>query len=189
MSEILVNTIKKADGTGSLTVPAETGTVLTSATNIVTNYGPLFRAARGPSSNQTVSHNTITKVQFDVDVVDTDNCYDNTTNYRFTPTTAGYYYLNLNIIIEPPSSSNFLSLAYIYKNGSRQILTEKSTGSVGSGRNQSHSVSLIAEANGTTDYFEGFVYHFDYSGSGSAVLFGAADYRNCNFQGYLVRAL
>jgi len=32
MSEILVNTIKKADGTGSITVPAETGTVLTSAT-------------------------------------------------------------------------------------------------------------------------------------------------------------
>ena len=32
MSEILVNTIKKADGTGSLTVPAETGTVLTSGT-------------------------------------------------------------------------------------------------------------------------------------------------------------
>ena len=29
MSEILVNTIKKADGTGSLTVPAETGTVAT----------------------------------------------------------------------------------------------------------------------------------------------------------------
>ena len=31
MSEILVNTIKKADGTGTITVPAETGTVLTSA--------------------------------------------------------------------------------------------------------------------------------------------------------------
>ena len=28
MSEILVNTIKKADGTGSITVPAETGTVV-----------------------------------------------------------------------------------------------------------------------------------------------------------------
>jgi len=34
MSEILVNTIKKADGTGNLTVPAETGTVLTSASSI-----------------------------------------------------------------------------------------------------------------------------------------------------------
>lgn len=31
MSEILVNTIKKADGTGSITVPAETGTVVTTA--------------------------------------------------------------------------------------------------------------------------------------------------------------
>ena len=36
MSEILVNTIKKADGTGSLTVPAETGTVAT--TNGITEY-------------------------------------------------------------------------------------------------------------------------------------------------------
>ena len=34
MSEILVNTIKKADGTGSITVPSETGTVLTSASDI-----------------------------------------------------------------------------------------------------------------------------------------------------------
>ena len=29
MSEILVNTIKKADGTGSITVPANTGTLVT----------------------------------------------------------------------------------------------------------------------------------------------------------------
>ena len=37
MSEILVNTIKKADGTGGLTVPAETGTVLTSGGAIDVN--------------------------------------------------------------------------------------------------------------------------------------------------------
>ena len=35
MSEILVNTIKKADGTGSITVPAETGTVVTTAAGSV----------------------------------------------------------------------------------------------------------------------------------------------------------
>jgi len=41
MSEILVNTIKKADGTGSITVPAETGTVLTTATTAssIPGYG------------------------------------------------------------------------------------------------------------------------------------------------------
>lgn len=41
MSEILVNTIKKADGTGSITVPADTGTVLTTATTAssIPGYG------------------------------------------------------------------------------------------------------------------------------------------------------
>ena len=41
MSEILVNTIKKADGTGSITVPADSGTVLTTATTAssVPGYG------------------------------------------------------------------------------------------------------------------------------------------------------
>jgi len=34
MSEILVNTIKKANGTGSITVPADSGTLLTSASSI-----------------------------------------------------------------------------------------------------------------------------------------------------------
>ena len=34
MSEILVNTIKKADGTGSITVPADSGTLLTSASDL-----------------------------------------------------------------------------------------------------------------------------------------------------------
>jgi len=36
MSEILVNTIKKADGTGNLTIPATTGTVLTTAGGVLT---------------------------------------------------------------------------------------------------------------------------------------------------------
>ena len=41
MSEILVNTIKKADGTGSITVPADSGTVLTTATaaSSIPGYG------------------------------------------------------------------------------------------------------------------------------------------------------
>ena len=46
MSEILVNTIKKADGTGSLTVPADTGTVLTTATTAssIPGYGNVTMA-------------------------------------------------------------------------------------------------------------------------------------------------
>ena len=46
MSELLVNTIKKADGTGSITVPADTGTVLTTATaaSSIPGYGNVTQA-------------------------------------------------------------------------------------------------------------------------------------------------
>jgi len=55
MSEILVNTIKKADGTGNLSVPAETGTVVTTASpslgrrNLIIN-GAMQVAQRGTQS-------------------------------------------------------------------------------------------------------------------------------------------
>lgn len=55
MSELLVNTIKKADGTGSLSVPAESGTVVTTASpslgrrNLIIN-GAMQVAQRGTSS-------------------------------------------------------------------------------------------------------------------------------------------
>ena len=44
---------------------------------------PAFEAVL--SSNQNVSNNVATKVQFNTEIFDTDNMYDNSTNYRFTP--------------------------------------------------------------------------------------------------------
>ncbi len=37
------------------------------------------------------------KMAFATEIFDTDNCYDNSTNYRFTPTTAGKYFVFANI--------------------------------------------------------------------------------------------
>ena len=45
MSELLVNTIKKADGTGSLSVPAESGTVVTTASPSVGRRNILINSA------------------------------------------------------------------------------------------------------------------------------------------------
>ena len=45
------------------------------------------------SSSQSVSDNVQTKVQIDTKVFDTNNAYDNSTNYRFTPGVAGKYFL------------------------------------------------------------------------------------------------
>ena len=54
------------------------------------NNKPAFQATM--SADQTLSDNTLTKIQFNQETFDTDGCYDPTTNYRFTPTTAGKYF-------------------------------------------------------------------------------------------------
>jgi len=41
------------------------------------------------STNQTISDTTDTKVTFDSESLDTDNCFNTASTYRFTPTTAG----------------------------------------------------------------------------------------------------
>ena len=93
MSEILVNTIKKADGTGSITVPAETGTVLTSASSIGTGSitVPYFEAQM--SGTQTVSASTETTIQYGTENYDSHGWYD-TTTYKYTPQISGLYLFN-----------------------------------------------------------------------------------------------
>lgn len=62
MSELLVNTIKKADGTGSLTVPAESGTVVTTASpslgrrNLIINGAVQIDQRNGGSSVTTATN-------------------------------------------------------------------------------------------------------------------------------------
>ena len=71
------NSIITSDGAGNLTTQK-------------TNY-PAFEAFLVLIKH--LSDNATTKIQFNTEVFDTDSCYDNTTNYRFTPTVAGKYFV------------------------------------------------------------------------------------------------
>ena len=139
MSEILVNTIKKADGTGSITVPAETGTVLTSATalssfpsgfvNGITEYD-MYRLTNGTGfSNQDIMTGPLERV-------DTDNFEKIGTGVSessgiFTLPSTGYWkitmfgqftsggvrnYVGVRIDQSVDSGSNYDSLANAYGN-------------------------------------------------------------------------
>jgi len=74
------------------------------------------------SSTQTgVSDNVATKVNFNTELLDTDNAYDNSTNYRFTvPSGAdGKYYIEGNVQVANATANNMQNVKiYIYKNGS-----------------------------------------------------------------------
>lgn len=135
-----------ADGASDLTVtfPAVTGTAMVSANM------PAFSAYQG--TTQTLTGNVYTKIALNVERFDTNNNFDSTTNYRFTPTVAGYYQINYNIY---GTSSNSITqlVGALYKNGSVyeygiiNLLNNS----------QAYTSSSLVYMNGTTDYLELYI--------------------------------
>ena len=124
-----------------------TGDVLTVAGGVPTWAAPAggalptFSAKRG--STQTISASTWTKIQFNSESWDTANAYDSTTNYRFTPLTAGYYQVNFGIWGNVSNPSQMF--VAVYKNGSEWRFADTGTG------------SCQVYLDGLTDYIEIYV--------------------------------
>lgn len=114
--------------------------------------GPAFAAVRA-TTIQSVSQSTFTKVQLNSEQFDTDGCFDSTTNYRFTPTKAGKYQINVCTLVTMNSVSRVLSA--LYKNGSSFIRFYDNTTSADS---PALSGAVLVDMNGTTDYLELYVY-------------------------------
>jgi len=110
----------------------------------VAGTGPAFSAYS--SNSQTIVTSTYVKMQINTEEFDTANCFDSTTNYRFTPTVAGYYQVNGHIGFTTSVTAPQLG---IYKNGSQ---FKMGTNYAVSG-NWS-SVAALIYLNGTTDYIE-----------------------------------
>jgi hypothetical protein len=115
--------------------------------------GPAFMVYRA-TSGQSVSSNTWTKIQFNAETFDTDNCFDSTTNYRFTPTKAGYYQFNANGLITG-NSGGTIGITF-RKNGSTDFNAVFMKGD--GGNYVTAPSSSLVNFNGSTDYME--VYAF-----------------------------
>jgi hypothetical protein len=135
------------DGSGDLTIQ-QNGVTL----NKITSQ-PAFSAYR-ETSQQSFTTATWSKVFYNAESYDTANCYDSTTNYRFTPNVAGYYSVNVSVNYSMGTAST-AGIA-VYKNGSAfkygpvlQATIASSTTLIGN-----YTVYL----NGSTDYIEGYTY-------------------------------
>ena len=85
---------------------------------IGTLNSPAFEAVVG--SNQTLTDNTTTIVAFNTEIFDTDSKYDHSTNYRFTPTVAGKYFVYISIGVSAEGDAELQNMfAMLYKNGSQ----------------------------------------------------------------------
>ena len=112
---------------------------------------PAFEAKLGSDMN--VTDNAQTKVTCGTEVFDTDNAYDNSTNYRFTPQTAGKYYVYGGVGSITDVSQLKESRAMIWKNGSR-YRTSTSDPRNNYGYHYNNYVAAIVDMNGSSDYVE-----------------------------------
>ena len=176
-----------ADGTANQTMVTDGSGAFSFQTQ---GYG-LFHVRANQNDGdtpQTVAMTTRTKVQFKYELADLDGLFDNSTNYRYTPQVAGWYWINMNISINNGAGISHLMTAYLDKNGSQYATFEGGGGGNGDGTykrygdNNSISISSIIELNGSSDYVEGYVYQANASSASRNL-----DNLSTTMMGYLVR--
>ena len=163
------STILTVDGSGNIDVANN----LTSTGNLYPKV-PAFRAYL--NSNQTISSATFTKIAFDTEEYDTTNAYDNTTNYSFQPTVAGYYAISVNTVIA--NVTNNRAILDIFKNASGEQRLYDITAS-GTRANSGITVMYL---NGTTDYISANIYF----STGTDLIGNASGSSRTSIQAHLV---
>jgi len=184
MSKLETNTIDNVSGSSTLTIgDSNTSTITLKSGATLTNFPdntPAFEA--NLSANQTsVADHTFTKIQFDEERFDTDGCYDNSTNYRFTPTVAGKYLVYSYFVggAGGGNGDNKNTRLQIYKNGSsvRSVFNLMNTGY----ENEADlTITAVIDMNGSSDYLEIFASVNSVANSGSNNFQGD----NCSFGAY-----
>ena len=134
---------------------------------------PAFQAYL--SSSQSISDSTWTKVEFNTEQFDTNSDYDNSSNYRFTPTSAGKYYIYASIKPETGSNDNNIDLVQmkIRRNGVDYSGWQLDFRSDSDGRKFQISSSNVMDMNGSSDYAE--VYGYLKCGTGTRIFAGGQD--------------
>lgn len=106
------------------------------------------------SGAQSISNGTTTKISFDTEAADTNNEFDSSTNYRFTPTNSGYYLAVLVVEMSSIGDGKAMQI-YLRKNNSAvgQFYNDMKVGNTGG---IVMCVTGVFSMNGTTDYLEAF---------------------------------
>jgi hypothetical protein len=140
----------------------------------VAGTGPAFFAFR--AGGQSISLGTATKIQFTTETFDTNNCFDSTTNYRFTPNVAGYYQISVGAAVQNTGTNYYFDVV-LHKNGTNAFIGTLFGGGGNGTAYFRGSSTVVVYCNGTTDYLE--VYCFSNQPQ-------TTDF--CYFSGALVRA-
>jgi hypothetical protein len=133
-----------------ITVATLNGTGANAGIQLGSSMAPCFSAYA--NAGQTVTAGTFTKIAINTKIFDTNGNFDATTNYRFTPTVAGYYQVNGSGSFGTTGAAELI--VAIYKNGSiysRGTDTNMASGTFG---DSVVCYNEIIYMNGSSDYIE-----------------------------------
>tara|TARA_R100000479_G_scaffold169750_1_gene111715 strand:- start:174 stop:1154 length:981 start_codon:yes stop_codon:yes gene_type:complete len=141
------NKFLKTDGSGNLSFADAGGNT------------PAFEAYN--NGDQSISNATYTKMEVDTERFDTDN---NFASHRFTPTTAGKYFVYGKATLKLPGYKIYSHRIAIYKNGSLYVVNEGTMDDNNMLATPMTIVSII-DMNGSSDYLEIYAYLEKHGGS------------------------
>ena len=118
---------------------------------------PAFLVTRN-SSQGSIYDGTDTKVQFNNEIFDTDNTFDSSTNYRWTPGVAGKIFMTAGVDVNVGGSVTFLIKVSIYKSGSKvaEYLLQQADYDFPANTVQQYHINLIDQCT-DSNYYEVFV--------------------------------
>jgi hypothetical protein len=153
------NIINESSDTITIGASGDTITIPSGATlsNLGTASGfgtntPYFRAYQSGTSQNLGSAGDWTKIQMNTETVDSASAYD-TTDYRFTPLKAGYYFISGAVVTYNSNYTYRWQQIAVYKNGSeynRSTIDYNNSNCYGAGI----TVNALVYLNGSTDYVE-----------------------------------
>ena len=139
---------------------------------------PAFSVRR--NGNQTIAHNTNTKVQWNTEIFDVGGNFDSSTNYRFTAPVAGKYLFLGHLYVY----STYQVEAKIYKNGS---IYKRFSGPLGSGSNDNPNgmdfMDIVDLS--VNDYIEIFALQARTGDTSNVAIYGGNE-KETSFVGYLL---
>lgn len=148
----MTTTINASTSSGLVVTPDNSGNILLQYNGVA---APAFSVYASASS--TYTSGAFNKIAYNTKTFDTNSNFDAVTNYRFTPTVAGYYQINAAVTLNGAAMSP--AWIAIYKNGSeyKRGGFNPTTGTYGYAI-AIPSVQDIIYFNGTTDYVEFYGY-------------------------------
>jgi|9_EtaG_2_1085328.scaffolds.fasta_scaffold15038_3 hypothetical protein len=146
-SKLKVNIL--ADG-GDNAIMTSNGSGTVTLNNAALKNTPAFLVTR--SGNQSISNDATTKIQWNNKILDTDNAFDSSTNYRFTPQVSGQYYFCMHTRLN--TGSDFENNYHAIRVNGSDVVQSYFKQVYYNGV----ECSTITSLNGSSDYVEFFIY-------------------------------